>query len=92
MNWFYKLLGVKDRTDEVLLAIAKLDQNIDRLHNDMAIMRSDFTVTMYDEHDPRRKTTSDVIGNRMQRKMIGDENARRQIEGKPLLPMPKELK
>lgn len=73
------------RDSAILAALDRIDRKFDQPHDDMLAMRSDFTVTLYEPDDPRRKAASDVIGHRMMQRMIADENARRHQEGRPLV-------
>ena len=81
LNFLRRWLGYS----ELLAALDRIDRKFDQLHDDMLAMRSDFTVTLYEPDDPRRKAASNVIGAHVQRRLIAEENARRHQEGRGLV-------
>lgn len=84
--WFRRFLGIYSLHKDVL----GIWKDVLRLEEEMLKMRNDLSVTFGDEFDPKRQALSKELGSRMRQKLLGEENARRHMEGKePLKELPK---
>lgn len=92
MNWLRRWLY----TPGYVEAIERLHKRVDAFERDLVLsqdnirheiflLRNDLSVTMGDEHDPKRQALSKELGERMRTRLLGEENARRHTEGKPPL-------
>lgn len=85
-TWLRQWLGVPTTSN----ISHELAVGLDNIRHEILLLRNDLAVTMGDEHDPKRKALSDQLGNRMRQKLLGEENARRSMEGKePLKELPR---
>lgn len=82
-----ELRGIETRLSAIQTELALSQDNI---RHELLLLRNELAVTMGDEHDPKRKALSDQLGARMRQRLLGEENARRQMEGKePLKELPR---
>lgn len=80
--WHYirKKLGLAnveafDSTQAQILA------RISKIEDDLMYLRSDLTVTYFDEMDPKRKSASDRLAQKMIEKLEAEDKARRHTLG-----------
>lgn len=85
-TWLRRWLGVPTTSN----ISHELAVGLDNIRREILLLRNELAVTMGDEHDPKRKALSDQLGSRMRQKLLGEENARRHMEGKePLKELPR---
>lgn len=77
MTWFTKWLGL----DEIKANQLIIQERLQELKDDLMYLRSDLTVTYFDEMDPRRKSASDRLGQKMIEKLSAEDKARRHTLG-----------